>query len=387
MGGGADSLLDKEEYMALIEAALENFPDGVLVVDQRWRMVYFNNRFLEMWGIPSWVHTVRDDRQSIQTVLDKLEDPDGFLEKVEFLQAHQDLCSKDELRLKDGRVFDRYTTPLHDGTGRFLGRIWFFRDITDKIKAQRRRLEREAEIQRLEKLDTLRTFAASVTHHLNNLLFGILGNLELAERALDGDGPEVAEYLHNAKEVTSRAADFAEQMFFFIGHHIPTYQDIEISSLIQQVIKRVAKQAPEGVDIRLLSRDEMVVQGDPALLSAALEAVCNNAVEASCSRGEIRISWRRSDPPAILHRSRVMAETKGHLQEGEFVLIEVEDDGCGMDKEVQEKAFDPFFTTKEFGRGLGLAQVLGIVQAHGGEVDMVSKPGKGTRISLFLPLK
>lgn len=386
MDGGLGSGVRCEQYAALLEAALENAPDGVLVVDQDWRMIYFNRRFLEMWEIPTWVQAVRDDRRSIQTVLDKLEDPQGFMEKVEFLMEHPDLCSKDELRLKDGRLFDRYTSPLHDKEGGYIGRIWFFRDITDRVEAQRQRLRLEAEIRRLEKLESLRTFAASVTHHVNNLLFGILGNIELAQRALDHRVEETATFLNTAKEITARAAQFVDRMLFFMGNRAITAIKIELEPFISKLAHKVAQTLPPGVRMEVLPGEPATVQGDPSLLSAAVEAVCHNAIEAVGDGGEVRISWRPSRPPTILYRAKAVAEGRGHLQEGRFVCIEVADNGCGMEKEVRERAFDPFFSTKEFGRGLGLAQVLGIVHAHGGEMDLVSEPGKGTTVSIFLPV-
>ncbi len=119
----------REEH-DLLHAKLEAVPDGVLVVDENWRMIYFNQRFIDMWDIPPHIQEIRDDRQSLQTVLDKLEDPDGFLRRVEYLMQNKEIVCRDELALKDGRVFERYTSPLVSRKGDWRGRIWFFRDIT-----------------------------------------------------------------------------------------------------------------------------------------------------------------------------------------------------------------------------------------------------------------
>ncbi|MBI5883789.1 MAG: PAS domain S-box protein [Elusimicrobia bacterium] len=121
---------------ALLRAQMEVSPDGILVVDSRGRMVSFNKKFVEMWGIPDKVAQSRSDEDALRSVLDKLVDPKGFLARVRHLYKHPRKPSREEIRLKDGRVFDRRSEPMFGPDGTHYGRSWFFRDISDRKQAE-----------------------------------------------------------------------------------------------------------------------------------------------------------------------------------------------------------------------------------------------------------
>lgn len=114
----------------LLEAQGEASIDGILVVSERGKILSYNRRFVEMWDIPQEVVDARSDEAAIQSVLDKLEDPEAFLARVEHLYEHPQEKARDEISLLDGRVFDRYSAPILSSEGDYHGRIWFFRDVT-----------------------------------------------------------------------------------------------------------------------------------------------------------------------------------------------------------------------------------------------------------------
>ena len=121
---------------SLLEAQTEASIDGILVIDSNRKSILSNRRFGEMWGIPREIIDSRDDVKMIDHVLSRLKDPDSFLRKVEDLYVHWEEGSRDEIELKDGRIFDRYSSPLLTPAGNHRGRIWFFRDITELKRAQ-----------------------------------------------------------------------------------------------------------------------------------------------------------------------------------------------------------------------------------------------------------
>lgn len=125
-----------EVQTRLLRAIAEAAAEGILVVDRDGQMSYFNRRFIELWAIPDDVVASRSDEQAIAAVLDKLTDPDAFVARIEYLYGHPTEESDDELRLKDGRVFDRYSAPVIDTAGAARGRVWFFRDVSDARRAQ-----------------------------------------------------------------------------------------------------------------------------------------------------------------------------------------------------------------------------------------------------------
>ncbi|MHC4564145.1 MAG: PAS domain-containing protein [Planctomycetota bacterium] len=120
---------------ALLEAQSEASIDGILVVDDQGNVVSCNERMRELWRVPHETWNTGNDAKLLEHAVTQLEDPDEFLEKVKYLYAHKEEKSRDEVVLKDGRCFDRYSCPLVDSDGRHHGRIWFFGDITDRKKA------------------------------------------------------------------------------------------------------------------------------------------------------------------------------------------------------------------------------------------------------------
>ncbi|HZC03882.1 MAG TPA: PAS domain-containing protein, partial [Gammaproteobacteria bacterium] len=121
---------------ALLEAQSEASIDGILVVSTEGKMISFNRRFVQMWGIPEEVIASRSDEAALQWALDKLVDPQEFLARVAYLYEHPGEESRDEIVLKDGRTFDRYSAPVRDKDGTYYGRVWYFRDVTERKQAE-----------------------------------------------------------------------------------------------------------------------------------------------------------------------------------------------------------------------------------------------------------
>ena len=126
---------------ALLRAAVEGGLDGMLVVSSDGVMIASNHRFQQMWPIPEEVIASGSDEAALQSVLDKLVDPEGFLARVRELYADRTSSGRDELLLRDGRVFDRYGTALHDEDGADVGWAWYLRDVTEERAAARAALE------------------------------------------------------------------------------------------------------------------------------------------------------------------------------------------------------------------------------------------------------
>ena len=139
----------------LLEAQSETSIDGILVVDGEGGAISFNQRFKSMWSIPQELLETGDDDAMLEFVTDMLQSPEAFFAKVRHLYTHPKETSRDEIGLKDGRWFDRYSAPLVDPDRRYRGRIWFFRDVTERKNAE---TEREGLLQEIrEALSRIKT--------------------------------------------------------------------------------------------------------------------------------------------------------------------------------------------------------------------------------------
>jgi two-component system NtrC family sensor kinase len=126
----------------LLTTLQETSPDGILVVDRNNKILLHNPRFVDMWHIPVSVIDSKSDELALQSVIDQIIEPEKFLERVSFLYAHPQETDACEVALKDGRIFERYSMPMLGGGEHYLGRVWYFRDITQRKQA-------EAELKRI----------------------------------------------------------------------------------------------------------------------------------------------------------------------------------------------------------------------------------------------
>jgi len=131
---------------AILTTQQELSTDGILIVDSNDMIASYNKRFIEMWGIPEELINARFDPPVLKFVQEKNTDPDAFVQRVKYLFAHRSEISWDELNLKDGRVFERYSAPMFGRDGEYYGRVWYFRNITERRKAEEAILENKTRL-------------------------------------------------------------------------------------------------------------------------------------------------------------------------------------------------------------------------------------------------
>jgi diguanylate cyclase (GGDEF)-like protein/PAS domain S-box-containing protein len=134
---------EREFQTALLATQQEASPDAILLVDPNGRILSFNQKFIELWGIDEGLARAGDDEPVLQSVVGQMEHPEAFLAKVRHLYEHKDEKSHDELETRDGRTIDRYSAPVTGTNGRFLGRVWYFRDVTERRRNETRLRESE----------------------------------------------------------------------------------------------------------------------------------------------------------------------------------------------------------------------------------------------------
>ena len=248
-----------------------------------------------------------------------------------------------------------------------------------RLEAERRGLEQQ--VQRAQRLDSLGVLAGGIAHDFNNLLTGVLGNAELMlERATTDDDREIAAGIVTAAQ---RAAALTRQMLAYAGQRdLGRREPVDVGDLVRELRTLLAATLSKKAELDLAIDPASVVLGDPVTLGQVIMNLLTNASDALGDH-----------PGRITVRVRHVSEVDARWDQGQgatvgpgqWVLVEVEDTGIGMDESTCGRVFEPFFSTKERGHGLGLAACLGIVRAHGGAVLVVSELGRGSRFSVLLP--
>jgi len=278
---------------------------------------------------------------------------------------------------EDKTLVARRISPIMDEQGCVHHQICIDRDIT----AEKKHSEQLEHTQRLESLGIL---AGGIAHDFNNLLTAIMGNAAMAERSMEQTAP-AKPYLARIEESSQLAAGLCKQMLAYAGKGRFIVKPVNLSSLIEEMTRLMEVSIEKNVVIRYdLSESLPMIDADTAQIQQIILNLLTNANEAiGNKKGMITLAT------GIMHADLAYLEStvsNGPLHEGEYVYMEVSDNGCGMDTATMEKMFDPFFTTKFTGRGLGMSAMLGIVRGHHGTIRVYSEPGRGTTFKVLLPV-
>jgi PAS domain S-box-containing protein len=256
-------------------------------------------------------------------------------------------------------------------------------DISERKEAEKRRLDLERQIQHAQKLESLGVLAGGVAHDFNNLLMGVIGNAELMQISLPASSP-ARTYLNGIREAARRAADLSTQMLSYSGKGKFIVEPLDLSEAITGMAQLIEASIGKKVELRLeLDSDLPSLDGDLSQLRQVVMNLVANSSEAIGERsGTVTIRTRSCQTNRDYLRDTYVDD---NLPSGRYIVLEVADDGPGMDQETRSKIFEPFFTTKFVGRGLGLAALLGIVRGHQGAVKVTSDIGHGTNVSVLFP--
>lgn len=353
------------QSLSLLQATLESTADGILVVDLQGRIVTSNRRFAEMWRIPEELLGSGDDDRLLAFVIDQLKEPQSFLSKVRELYIHPDAESQDGLEFTDGRVFERYSQPQRIG-GRSVGRVWSFRDVTERRRAEEERA-------RLQLMGALGHLVGGLAHEVRNPLFAISATLEAVLATLDGTPEQQALHrmLDNLREPTARLSELMSELLEYgkpLGHDLTPGSLDEVVRQAVHDCQPLAENKGVGLTLRLGDRELPVGMIRPRLLMA-LDNLIQNAVQHTPRGGT------------------VVVELTEHVEEDHaWARCSVEDSGTGFRPEDLPRIFEPFFTRRRGGTGLGLSIVQRIVEEQRACISAGNRPEGGAVITLDIPL-
>ncbi len=240
--------------------------------------------------------------------------------------------------------------------------------------------QQQATIRQTQKLDALGNLTGGIAHDFNNLLGIINGYSELLTHHIEPDS-KLIKYAQHIQKASIRGAKLTKKLLSFASKNTIETEIININDMLLDEFDMLQKTITPRINLTYSLHDELPLTNiDKAELEDCILNLTINAMHAISSHGEILISTNLveiDNSQAILH----------HIKEGKYISLSIKDDGKGMDEITQQKALEPFFTTKgKTGTGLGLSQVYGFIERSKGCVQLESILGKGTQITLLLPL-
>ena len=353
---------DLERLAGVLQAVLDSTIDGILLSDAAGEVQLANRPMVEMSraiGI-SFEGQVVDRLLSIE---DRIADPAAYRVAMERLRANADESTFDEFEdVPTGRVFQGFTAPVRDDTGRFLGRVWTMRDVS-----QQRELDRLKD-----------EFVATVSHELRTPLTSMMGFLEMIREGEAGEiTPEQKRFLAIVYRSSERLQRLVGDLLFVARLDVNGLQlhfaETDVVAVVREAVESVAPLArSRTLELKTELQSVPPVTGDAERLTQLVGNLISNALKFTPQGG------------------RVTART---FTDGRWAVIEVEDTGIGIPEGEQSRLFQRFFRSSTAteqaipGTGLGLVISRAIAEAHGGRISVDSKPGVGTCFRVELPLE
>ena len=293
---------------------------------------------------------------------------------LEQARAGQAWTGRSSLKTQAGKrlTFEGTVSPVRTLEGVVESLVVRLRDITLEV-------EKDRHLRQAQKMDALGALAGGMAHGFNNLISAILNAAELIEMQIEPENP-IQKKLEVILRAGDRARELSAEILNFSRRSDDTWGPFDLASLAEEVIRLLQTTLPRNVELRSDLTKGIRILGDPSQLHQVIMNLGINGSQAMQPKGgvlsiqlkQVEAGRRVGDQP---------------LPEP-CVLLTIEDTGCGMDPQTLERIFEPFFTTKEVGHGtgLGLSVVYGIVQSHGGSLQVASEPGKGSAFMIRLPV-
>jgi len=277
--------------------------------------------------------------------------------------------------------WDWSLVPIKSDSGTVSGLVYTLADVTERIRAEEEKDRLEAQLRIAQKMESVGQLAGGIAHDFNNLLTVILGHAQLGLIKTDLSQPLHAnlEEIHKAGE---RSADLTRQLLTFARKQTVTPTVLNLNETVSGMLNMLQRLIGEDMELTWLPKADLwPVNMDPSQIDQILVNLCVNARDAISGIGTIIIETGNT-----VCSNSYTGYHSGSMP-GEYVLLAVSDNGCGMDEETLCHIFEPFFTTKGVGEGtgLGLATVYGIVSQNNGFIQVDSEIGRGTTFKIHLP--
>jgi len=357
----------EERYRAYFE---ENIA-GAYISSPGGRLITCNREYLRIFGFA-------DRRQALDTAVPEIystkADRETFLEML--MENGQVTGYETTFKRMDGTLIHliENAAAVFDEDGNLNHIRGFLLDVTEKRSL-------ESQLVQTQKMESIGRLAGGVAHDFNNMLNVILGHTDLALDKVDPSAP-LYNNLQQIRKAASHSADITKQLLGFARKQAISPKSLDLNKTVEGMLNMLRRLIGEDIDLVWHPANSLwSVKIDPSQVDQILANLCVNARDAIADTGRIIIETGMK----TFDRS-YCADHPGAVP-GDFVLLAVSDNGCGMDPETQANLFEPFYTTKSMGKGtgLGLSTVYGIVKQNKGFINVYTEKEKGTGFHVYLP--
>jgi len=369
---------NSEEHLKSI---LRSTPIGIGQVSNR-KFSFVNDQFAEMLGYTKGDLTGNISRM-IYPSIEEFKRVGRY--KYEEIKEKGTGAIETTMQKKDGTLIDVFlsSTPVNQND-LTQGVTFSALDITKRKQAEAEHRELESQLRQKYKMEAVGVMAGGMAHNFNNNLSIILGNIELTKMKLPNH-PEVGRFLDNAKIGVLRSRDLISQIMTYSRKEEQHKAPLQLSEVIDEVIAMLKLTIPSSVYLQQKLSPASIpvyIQANASQIQEILLNLCNNAVHAMDEQGNLTIAL----DDVQLEQQQIPVHSS--CSPGHYLCLSVQDAGCGMTPETQQKIFDPFFTTKELheGTGMGLSSVHGIMEQLQGMIVVESHVVQGTTFKLYFPV-
>ncbi len=301
------------------------------------------------------------------------------VDEANFMEAYSRVACMSEEKLK--KIAQALFTLAEQLSSMAYQNIQQARFISDLKRAQEEKEKLQIQLLQSQRMESVGRLAGGVAHDFNNMLGVIIGHAEIALEQVELAQPIYNDLLEIHK-AAQRSANLTRQLLGFARKQTVKPRVLDVNETVESMLKMLRRLIGEDIDLLWKpGLDLWPLKMDPSQIDQILANLCVNARDAISGVGKVTIETAN-----YAFDEAYCSQHPGFIC-GEYVLIAISDDGCGMDKETLNNLFEPFYTTKGLGKGtgLGLATVYGIVKQNNGFINVYSEPGWGATFKIYLP--
>jgi PAS domain S-box-containing protein len=343
----------------VLSQVVEQTAESVIITDTTGAIEYVNPAFERLTGYTA----VEVIGQTPRLLRSGAQAPETYTQLWHELTHGRSYTAEFQNRRKDGSLYTQRTTifPIIDDEGRTERYVGLGVDIT-----QERTLEQQ--LRQAQKMEMVGQLAGGIAHDFNNTLTGVMANAALLDQTLPDDAAEQHELVESVIAAARRGADLVKRLMSLARNKAGPVRRVDLTAAVDEAARTARRLLPESIDIKVShAGGDLTALLDEGELHQALLNICNNARDAMPLGGRLSLTTH---------------------PEGRRAVIEVRDNGVGMEPAIVDRVFEPFFTTKAAGKGtgLGLPMAYGFAKRAGGGIEVRSQPGAGTLVRIWVPL-